>query len=76
MHADLLWTINDFPTYVVFSKGWSTKGYLTCPCCMNDTYCERLECSCKQVYIGHRRYLERCHHIRRDKQSFDSMVEN
>ncbi|XP_057999133.1 uncharacterized protein LOC110673361 [Hevea brasiliensis] len=36
LHAVLLWTINDFPTYGNFS-GWSTKGELACPCCNKDT---------------------------------------
>lgn len=26
MHATIMWTINDFPTYALMSK-WSTKGY-------------------------------------------------
>ena len=30
MHAALLWTINDFPTYGDISS-WSTKSALTCP---------------------------------------------
>jgi hypothetical protein len=37
MHAALLWTINDFPTYTNLS-GWSTKGKLACPIYMEDTH--------------------------------------
>lgn len=30
LHAALMWTINEFPTYENLS-GWSTKGKLACP---------------------------------------------
>ena len=32
----LMWTINDFPTYLDLS-GWSTKGMFACPSCASDT---------------------------------------
>ncbi|KAA0067937.1 uncharacterized protein E6C27_scaffold138G001090 [Cucumis melo var. makuwa] len=35
LHAALLWTINDFPTYGDLF-GWSMKGYQTCSICMGD----------------------------------------
>ena len=40
MHACLLWTIHDFPTYGILS-GWSTKGYKACPTCNEDTFITR-----------------------------------
>lgn len=50
MHVALLWTINDFPAYGNLS-GWSTKGYMACPVCNEDT------CSCRLTskvgYMGH-----------------------
>jgi len=36
LHALLLWTINDFPTYAKLS-GWSMKGKFACPYCHKDT---------------------------------------
>ncbi|CAL9001938.1 unnamed protein product [Prunus brigantina] len=51
MRATVIWTINDFPAYGNLS-GWSTKGYLACPVCLEDTshtklrnkiYLDRLE---------------------------------
>ena len=35
MRANILWTINDFPTYANLS-GWSTKGQFACPIFNND----------------------------------------
>ena len=35
MRAALMWTINEFPTYVMVS-GWSTHGKLACPYCMEN----------------------------------------
>ena len=34
IRAALLWTISDFPTYLMFS-GWSTSGRLACSYCMD-----------------------------------------
>ena len=31
LHAALMWTIHDFPTYANV-LGWSTKGKFACPC--------------------------------------------
>jgi len=35
MRATLMWTINDFPAYGMIS-GWSTRGKLACPYCMEN----------------------------------------
>jgi len=35
LHAALMWTINDFPTYGMLS-GWSTHGLLACLVCMHQ----------------------------------------
>lgn len=71
MHVALLWTINDFPAYGNLS-GWSTKGYMACPVCNEDT------CSCRLTskvgYMGHRRFLDTAHLFRRNKQ-FNGFVE-
>ncbi|KAL7218732.1 hypothetical protein ACSBR2_011915 [Camellia fascicularis] len=41
MHAAVMWTINDFPTYSSL-PGWSTKGYLACPNCNMDASSQSL----------------------------------
>ena len=37
MHAVILWTIIDFPTYANLS-GWSTKGQFACPSFNKETF--------------------------------------
>ncbi|XP_021753758.1 uncharacterized protein LOC110719160 isoform X1 [Chenopodium quinoa] len=69
-----MWTINDFPAYAMLS-GWSTKGYLACPCCQKDTRSEWLSHGGKECYMGHRCYLPMNHRWRKDKDSFDGKVE-
>ncbi|KAH0751289.1 hypothetical protein KY290_030521 [Solanum tuberosum] len=72
LHAALLWTINDFPTYGNLS-GWSTKGKLACPCCNRETSSIRANGK-KQCYMGHRHFLPLNHKWRNDKKSFDGTV--
>ncbi|XP_021758007.1 uncharacterized protein LOC110723041 isoform X1 [Chenopodium quinoa] len=74
LRASLMWTINDFPAYAMLS-GWSTKGYLACPCCQKDTRSEWLSHGGKECYMGHRCYLPMNHRWRKDKDSFDGKVE-
>ena len=66
-----MWTINDFLGYGSLS-GWSTKGYMACPCCNEQTSSKRL--SSKIYYMGHRRYLPLDHGWRRSKL-FDGQLE-
>ncbi|CAN6565937.1 unnamed protein product [Malus baccata var. baccata] len=35
LRAAVMWTVNDFPAYVIVS-GWSTRGYMACPVCKED----------------------------------------
>ena len=58
MHVVVLWTINDFPVYGDLS-GWSTKGYMACPVCNDQTYSQGLRN--KVCYMGHRRFLPKDH---------------
>lgn len=44
--------------HILSFLGWSVKGLLTCSYYKDDICYERVECSCKQVYIGHRRFLD------------------
>ncbi|GJZ96521.1 putative transposon, En/Spm-like, transposase-associated domain protein [Tanacetum coccineum] len=74
MHASLLWTISDFPTYANLS-GWSTKGELACPNCHKHTKSKRLKHGGKYCYMGHRQYLPKNHSFRKDKKSFDGTNE-
>ncbi|XP_021848834.2 uncharacterized protein [Spinacia oleracea] len=74
LRAALMWTINDFPAYAMLS-GWSTKGYLACPCCLRDTRSMRLPHGGKECYVRHRCYLPMNHRWRKDKKSFDGTVE-
>lgn len=74
LRAALMWTINDFPAYAMLS-GWSTKGYLACPCCLRDTRSMRLPHGGKECYMRHRCYLPMNHRWRKDKKSFDGTVE-
>jgi hypothetical protein len=74
LHALLLWTINDFPAYAMFS-GWSTKGKFACPYCHKDTEYLWLKHGKKHCYMGHRRFLPSDHPWRNNKVSFNNEVE-
>jgi hypothetical protein len=71
LHAAIMWTINDFPAYGDLS-GWSTKGYLACPVCNNETPHRKLRN--KICYMYHRRFLPE-HHIWRRSRLFDGQPE-
>ena len=74
LRAALMWTINDFPAYADIS-GWSTKGLLACPCCMDDTESHYLKHGRKVCYMGHRRWLDNDHEFREDDINFDGTKE-
>ncbi|KAA0059529.1 uncharacterized protein E6C27_scaffold518G00410 [Cucumis melo var. makuwa] len=71
LYAALLWTINDFPTYVDL-LGWSTKGYQTCPICMSDR--SSFGIRGRISFMGHRRYLLE-NHLWHRSRLHDGMVE-
>ena len=74
LRATLMWTINDFPAYAdIF--GWSTKGLLACPCCMDDTESHYLKHGQKVCYMGHRRWLDNDHEFCEDDINFDGTKE-
>ncbi|XP_042974597.1 uncharacterized protein LOC122306228 [Carya illinoinensis] len=70
LHAALMWTINDFPTYGNLS-GWSTKGKMACPSCNANTESNWLKFGRKQCYMGHRRFLPPYHIWRSRKGLFN-----
>jgi hypothetical protein len=74
LHAVLLWTINDSPTYAMVS-GWSTKDKFACPYCHKNTNYLWLKFGSKHCYMGHRRFLPLDHKWRRNKVSFNNKVE-
>ncbi|CAK9158322.1 unnamed protein product [Ilex paraguariensis] len=74
LHAAVIWTINDFPTYGNLS-GWSTKGFLACPTCNKETSSMWLKNGKKICYMGHRRFLPIDHVWRHKKNSFDGKKE-
>jgi hypothetical protein len=51
MRAQLMWTINDFPTYVDLS-GWPARGVKACPCCMYLTRSTWLKHRKKILFYG------------------------
>ena len=72
LYAALLWTIiNDFSTYGDLSRQ-STKGYQTCPICMEDNSLFRIRG--KISFMGHRRYLPK-NHIQHRSKLHDKKVE-
>ncbi|KAL3527655.1 hypothetical protein ACH5RR_012311 [Cinchona calisaya] len=56
----LLWTISDFPGYVILS-GWSAKGKFACPMCHQHTHSKWLKHGRKYCYMGHRKFSELNH---------------
>ena len=74
LRALLLWCIHDFPAYGLTS-GQVTKGYRACTECGPDVTTRRSKALGKNVYLGHRRYLNRWHPYRRLKTTFDGQQE-
>ena len=74
LHAILLWTINDFPTYAMLS-GWSTKGKFACPYCHTEIDYLWLKHGKKHCYMGYRRFLPMDHKWRKNKVSFNNKTE-
>ena len=70
LHAALMWTINDFPTYADLSS-WSTKGGLACPSYAMETNSQYLTNGHKFNYMGHRRWLDVDHDFRKEGMLFD-----
>ena len=56
LHAALMWTVHDFPTYADVLD-WSTKGKFACPCCASKTDSRYLRNGHKFCYMGDRRWL-------------------
>ena len=48
MRAVFLWTISDFPAYVMLS-GWTAHGKLSCSYCQDNTYAFQLKTDGKRV---------------------------
>ncbi|CAL8136469.1 unnamed protein product [Prunus armeniaca] len=72
LRAAVMWTVNDFPAYLMVS-GWSTKGYMACPVCKEDitsSWHARKVC-----YLGHRRWLPWDHEWRENDKEFDRNTE-
>ncbi|KAF7138426.1 hypothetical protein RHSIM_Rhsim07G0151800 [Rhododendron simsii] len=69
MHATIIRTIHDLPTYGDVS-GWRTKGYLACPTCNDSPLSHKL--ISKIGWFGHRAYLHDNHPSRKDKK-FDGL---
>ncbi|XP_039138806.1 uncharacterized protein LOC120276140 [Dioscorea cayenensis subsp. rotundata] len=72
LHATIMWTINDFLTYGDLS-GQSTKRYLACLVCNNETPCIRLR---NKICYMHRRHFLLKDHVWRRRKLFDGQPEN
>ncbi|KAL6144430.1 hypothetical protein ACLB2K_055123 [Fragaria x ananassa] len=75
MRAALLWTINDFPAYAMLS-GYSTKGFKACPTCGEETDSIRLHHGNKEIYMGHRMWLEDDHIFHTWYKNFNGSTEH
>jgi len=70
MQAYLMWTINDFPAYVMFS-GCGTKGKLACAYCMEDIKAFTLKHGGKSSWFDcHRQFLPTNHPFKRIQRRF------
>ena len=74
LRAMLFGTINDFPAYGNLS-GYSIKGQCACPICEDKTDWKRLEFGQKNVFLGHRRFLNSNHHYRGWRKAFNGETE-
>ena len=70
MRAALMWTINDFPTYVMLSGG-STHGRFACPHCLEHTKAFTLKNGRKSSWFdSNHRFLPCSHPFRRSRNDF------
>jgi hypothetical protein len=70
LRVTYLWSVHDFKAYNIFS-GWSCNGLLTCPICMKQTSCFRLQFEGKISYFDcHRCFLPLDHEFRLDSDTF------
>ena len=70
MRAALLWTIRDFPAYLILF-GWSTARKLTCPYCMEHSQAFTLTSGQKMSWFdNHYKFLSHEHSFRRNKNAF------
>ncbi|KAL6142214.1 hypothetical protein ACLB2K_060497 [Fragaria x ananassa] len=74
LRAAVLWTINDFPAYVMLS-GYNIKGFKACPVCVEDRESVRLKNCKKLCFMGARRWLCDDHRYRGWKNNFNGKVE-
>jgi hypothetical protein len=74
LKAILMWCIHDFLAYGLAS-GQVTKGYKGCPECGPYVTTRRSLALGKNVYLRHRRYLNRGHPYRKQKRPFDGKEE-
>jgi hypothetical protein len=74
LKAILMWCIHDFPAYGLVS-GQVTKGYRGCTKCGPSVTTRRYAALTKNVYLGHRRFLNLHHPYRRLQRAFDGSQE-
>ncbi|XP_050891314.1 uncharacterized protein LOC127096820 [Lathyrus oleraceus] len=74
LHANLMWTISDFPGLGALS-GWNTYTGLACPSCNFGTTSLRLKASRKWCFMGHRRFLNQRHRFRLNRIHFNGEQE-
>ncbi|KAM2904212.1 hypothetical protein COP2_003958 [Malus domestica] len=68
LRAAAMWTVNDFPAYVMVS-GWSIKGYMACLVCKEDVTSSWHVG--KVCYLGHQRWLPWDHEWQEKDKKFD-----
>src|SRR3954463_6970489 len=66
-------TINDWPALSNIS-GQSNKGYNACTHCLGET--DSIYLGNKNVYLGHRRFLPKQHHVRKRGKHFRGEADN
>ncbi|KAK1685089.1 hypothetical protein QYE76_045937 [Lolium multiflorum] len=73
LRALLFVTINDWPALGNIS-GQSNKGYNACTHCLGET--DTIYLGNKNVYLGHRRFLPKQHHVRKRGKHFGGEADN
>src|SRR3954462_116713 len=74
LRAMLFGIINDFPAYGNLS-GYINKGQKVCHVCEYETDTTRLDLFQKNVFLGHRRFLNSNHHYRGWRKAFNGKAE-
>jgi hypothetical protein len=70
LKAICVWNIHDYLAYGLFA-GCQVKGYMACPICGPNVNTQQTSHLKKNVYQGHRQYLDKNHPYQKNRVAFN-----